>query len=54
MKGVPGVMTLLSNASDFCLGGTLTPSRLSFSLSFSSSSSVSLASCAARNRRDRC
>ena len=54
MKGVPGVMTLLSNASDSTLGGTFTPSLRSCSRSFSSSSAFSLASCAARKRRERC
>jgi hypothetical protein len=54
MKGVPGVMTFESNASDLTLSGTLMPSFRSFSRSLSSSSSFSFASCAARNRRERC
>ena len=53
MKGVPGVMTLLSNASDFCLGGTLTPSRLSFSLSLVLLLLL-LGLLRGANRRDRC
>jgi hypothetical protein len=54
MKGVPGVMVLLSATALFSLRGTWIPCLANSSRSRSSSASFSWASCAARKRRERC
>ena len=54
MNGVPGVMTLLSNASDFTFGARGTPSASISARSRASSTAFSSASLAALKRRDRC